>query len=30
MGENNDEIFRTLLGLSQSQIDDLSSEGVFT
>jgi benzylsuccinate CoA-transferase BbsF subunit len=30
MGENNDEIFRTLLGLSQSQIDNLSSEGVFT
>jgi crotonobetainyl-CoA:carnitine CoA-transferase CaiB-like acyl-CoA transferase len=30
MGEHNDEIFRTLLGLSQSQIDDLASEGVFT
>ncbi len=30
MGEHNDEIFGTLLGLSQSQIDDLASEGVFT
>jgi crotonobetainyl-CoA:carnitine CoA-transferase CaiB-like acyl-CoA transferase len=30
MGEHNDEIFGTLLGLSQSQIDDLASDGVFT
>jgi crotonobetainyl-CoA:carnitine CoA-transferase CaiB-like acyl-CoA transferase len=30
MGEHNDEIFRGLLGLAQSEIDTLASEGVFT
>jgi benzylsuccinate CoA-transferase BbsF subunit len=30
MGEHNDEVFRALLGLSQPQIDALTSEGVFT
>ena len=30
MGEQNDEVFKGLLGLSQSDIDALASEGVFT
>jgi crotonobetainyl-CoA:carnitine CoA-transferase CaiB-like acyl-CoA transferase len=30
MGEHNDEVFGGLLGLSQSDIDALASEGVFT
>ncbi len=30
MGEQNDEVFKGLLGLAQSDIDALASEGVFT